>query len=137
VNNIAIAKDTTIQKLVCGSGDYNITSNSAGDTIVVGHGNDTINGGTGTDSVVFSGVRSAYTITTLSSTSVRVSDPDGTDTLTNLEKLQFSDQTVNLSTSPSLNPDLSIRKCMALRRAPLSIIRLLILRTARECPARC
>jgi len=63
------------------------------DIINGGAGNDTIDGGPGTDTAVFSGVRSGYTVTTLGATTT-VTGPDGTDTLTTVERLQFSDLTL-------------------------------------------
>ena len=85
-NNIGIYLTSTIENAVGGSGNDTIIGNSA---------NNTIDGGAGIDSVVFSGLRSAYTLTDLGNGSVGVSGPDGTDTLSNLEKLVFADQTVN------------------------------------------
>jgi Ca2+-binding RTX toxin-like protein len=71
-----------------------ITGNNSANTLNGGAGNDTIDGGGGTDSAVFSGPRSAYTLTALSGNGVSVTGPDGTDTLTNVEQLVFSDQPV-------------------------------------------
>ncbi|WP_319799189.1 beta strand repeat-containing protein, partial [Nitrobacter sp.] len=59
-----------------------------------GGGNDTINGGDGIDTAVFSGNRASYTLTDLGGGSVRVVGADGTDTLDSIEKLQFADQTI-------------------------------------------
>jgi hypothetical protein len=61
-----------------------------------GPGNDTIDGGTGFDTAVFSGARASYSITRNGKT-VTVTGPDGTDTLTNVELAQFSDgvRTIN------------------------------------------
>ena len=61
-------------------------------------GNDTINGESGDDVVVLSGSQSNYTITQTSPTSYQVQDnrfgnPDGTDTLTNVERLRFGNGT--------------------------------------------
>jgi subtilisin family serine protease len=65
------------------------------DDILRGNGgNDTLFGDAGTDTAVFSGLFSAYTLSDLGGGSVRVSGPDGTDTLTSIERLQFSDQTI-------------------------------------------
>ncbi len=57
-------------------------------------GNDIIDGGAGTDTAIFSGLRSAYTLTRLGPGAVVVSGIDGTDTLSRVERLVFSDQTV-------------------------------------------
>ncbi len=83
-----------IENLSAGPGNDTLTGNSLANVINGGGGNDIIDGGGGIDSAVFSGLRSAYTLTALSGNGVRVTGPDGTDTLTNVELLVFSDQTV-------------------------------------------
>jgi uncharacterized protein YkwD len=57
-------------------------------------GNDTIDGAAGADTVIFSAARAAYTVTDLGHGSVAVAGPDGSDTLLNVEFLQFADQTM-------------------------------------------
>jgi Repeat of unknown function (DUF5648)/RTX calcium-binding nonapeptide repeat (4 copies) len=62
-------------------------------------GNDTIDGGLGVDTAGYTGLRSQYQITALPNGSLNVTDlrsgsPDGTDTLSNVELLQFADRTV-------------------------------------------
>jgi hypothetical protein len=81
-----------------------LTGSNQNDTIRGFGGNDTINGGAGTDTAVFSGNRFAYTLTR-SGNSLIVSGPDGTDTLTNIEKLQFSDVTMTLPLRDDFNGD--------------------------------
>jgi hypothetical protein len=71
-----------------------LTGDSGNDTFVGTKGNDTIDGAGGSDTVVFSGNASAYTRTTLGNGSIQVAGQDGTDTLSNVEFLQFADQTV-------------------------------------------
>jgi Ca2+-binding RTX toxin-like protein len=56
-----------------------------------GSGDDTIDGGASADTAVFSGNRSSYTIGNAGSS---VSGPDGNDTLTSIERLQFSDKSL-------------------------------------------
>jgi hypothetical protein len=92
--NIGIAYGCTIENAIGGMGADNITGNSTDNTLRGDGGNDTIDGGAGTDSAVFAGPRSAYTLTALAGNGVRVVGPDGTDTLTNIERLVFDDQTV-------------------------------------------
>ncbi|WP_369160732.1 Ig-like domain-containing protein [Candidatus Thiodiazotropha sp. LNASS1] len=100
------------------SGDYfvvddiqlnEITSSvvAAGDdTLTGGTGDDYLDGGVGTDTAVFSGARADYTINYYEATGelvvsdTRGGSPDGTDTLINVETLQFSDQAVVI-TDPS------------------------------------
>ena len=70
-----------------------LLSGSAGnDTLTGGAGNDTLDGGSGTDIAEFSGNLANYTLTkTGSNFTVRANTgTDGTDTLTNIERLQFS-----------------------------------------------
>jgi Repeat of unknown function (DUF5648) len=72
----------------------------AGDDVIrPGAGNDNIDGGVGVDIVVYSGLRSQYQIAAFPSGSINVTDlrdgsPDGADTLSNIELLQFADRTV-------------------------------------------
>ncbi|WP_304876574.1 M10 family metallopeptidase C-terminal domain-containing protein, partial [Brevundimonas sp.] len=63
------------------------------DIVTAGAGNDTIDGGAGTDTAVFSGARAGYTVSTVGGTTT-VTGPDGTDTLTTVERLQFADVTL-------------------------------------------
>jgi Ca2+-binding RTX toxin-like protein len=80
-----------------GAGDDVIKSDDGNDQITGGAGNDIIDGGAGTDTAVFHGMSSRYkvsigtngTITVVDSTGV-----EGTDTLTNVEYLQFTDRTI-------------------------------------------
>jgi len=73
-----------------GSAFADSLSGNAGADILTGlAGNDTIDGGSGPDTAVFSGARSAYTITWNGTTAI-VSGPDGTDTVTNVGKLSFA-----------------------------------------------
>ena len=74
-----------------------LTGNGSAETFSGTTGNDTIIGGGGIDSMLFSGARSAYTITNEPDGSVQVAGPEGTDTLTSIEKLIFTDQTVNVA----------------------------------------
>src|SRR5439155_7385963 len=67
-----------------------ITGNSGNNVLTGGLGNDSLIGGPGQDTAVFSGARSGYTITK-GSAGLTVSGPDGVDTLTGIERLQFAD----------------------------------------------
>jgi Ca2+-binding RTX toxin-like protein len=97
-------------------GDFADTlSGLGGDDVLHGNGgNDTLDGGAGDDTAVFGGARADYAIvrnTGPSGTSFTVTDlrggaPDGTDTLTGIEHLQFSDVTVASTQFPA-NIDLS------------------------------
>jgi Ca2+-binding RTX toxin-like protein len=67
---------------------------TSGDDVINGlGGNDLIAGAGGVDTAVFSGLRSVYDVVTVGATTM-VTGPDGTDTLTGVERLQFSDLTL-------------------------------------------
>jgi Ca2+-binding RTX toxin-like protein len=67
------------------------------DTLIGGLGNDTIDGGAGKDTAVFSGDFDSYDVADSSSSDdVIVTGPDGTDTLRNVEFLQFDDETFDI-----------------------------------------
>ncbi|MBY6092909.1 nidogen-like domain-containing protein [Maritimibacter alkaliphilus] len=68
------------------------------DTLIGSGGNDTLDGGEGCDTASFSGAYAEYTITENENGTVTVahSGADGTDTLKDMEFLQFSDQRVSL-----------------------------------------
>lgn len=96
--NVAIAIGAVIENAVGGSGADRIIGNSADNRLTGGAGADTIDGGLGNDTAIFSGVRSAYTITQAGQT-LTVVGPDGRDVLINVEFLQFSDQII--ATAPT------------------------------------
>ena len=80
-------------------GNDTINGADGNDTITGGVGNDNLNGGNGIDTAVFSGKLADYTLTR-TGTAYQVRDnrgTDGTDFLTNVESLKFSDYNVNLS----------------------------------------
>jgi hypothetical protein len=75
-----------------------ITGTNGNDIIIGAGGNDAISGGTGIDTAQYTGQRSEYTLTgNLSNLTVKdnaVTARDGTDTLNQVERLQFSDLAV-------------------------------------------
>lgn len=93
IGNVAIAMGAVIENALGGDGNDQIRGNSADNRITGGQGNDVVDGGLGTDTVVFSGNRSQYTITWNGQIGTVVG-PNGTDTITNVEFLQFADQTI-------------------------------------------
>ena len=86
--------------IVGGAGADTLMGREGNDTITGGGGNDLIDGGTGQDVAVYSGPQAAYTITANAYgwviTDTRAGSPDGTDTVRNVEQLQFSDGLVQL-----------------------------------------
>jgi hypothetical protein len=72
------------------------------DTLSGGADNDCLDGGSGIDTAIFSGHQSDYAIT-LSGTGFSVKNnvgTDGTDTIVNIEKLQFTDHILTIAAAP-------------------------------------
>jgi len=81
--------------------DQVFTGNGSNESFTGGNGNDTIEGAGGTDTAVYSGVITDYFISyNRALGTAAISDHrltgDGSDTLKNIEKLQFSDKTFDL-----------------------------------------
>ena len=74
-----------------GMGNDVLTGSQAEDTLIGGIGDDTLIGLDGEDTAVFVYARSDYSIT-INDGVIVVKGPDGTDRLTGVERLQFSDQ---------------------------------------------
>lgn len=73
-----------------GNGNDTLISNEGDDIFVGGAGDDAIDGGSAADIAVFSQDRAAYSISG-SPNSLTISGPDGTDSVANVEFLQFRD----------------------------------------------
>lgn len=72
-------------------------------------GNDTIDGGTGDDTVVYDGNQADYTVNVTGAGQAQVIDnrpgnPNGTDTLVNIETIQFADASQTIG-APTADPD--------------------------------
>jgi len=96
----------TVRQFYGSKGNDTITGGTGGDGIDGREGNDILNGGSGNvsdslnggpgiDTAVFSGNRSGYTITH-TGPGITIAGADGSDTLNEVEKAQFADMTVNL-----------------------------------------
>ena len=85
--NDTLEGDAGNDDLVAGDGD---------DRLQGGSGNDTLNGNSGTDVAIFSGVSADYLITVdngvTTVTDLRPGSPDGTDTLREIEGIEYADQ---------------------------------------------
>ncbi|MEL6979804.1 MAG: cadherin domain-containing protein, partial [Pseudomonadota bacterium] len=84
-----------------GVGADDLDGGAGDDTLFGGAGDDTIDGGAGTGDVArFSGARSEYVITSNNDGTITVADQvagrDGTDTISGIEVLRFTDQDVGL-----------------------------------------
>ncbi len=95
ISNIEFLKflDKTIDIAGLNSLPINITGTAFKDTFTSTYINEYVDGGEGIDTVIYSGIRSNY-ILTKGESAYTVTDKtgaDGTDTLTNIERLVFSD----------------------------------------------
>ena len=77
-------------------GSDQLSSYAGNDILKGGAGSDNLDGGAGTDTAVFSGTRASNTLTKTSSGWTVSSTVDGTDILSNVERLQFSDKSIAL-----------------------------------------
>lgn len=124
VHNLAIARSASIENARGGSADDTIYGNDADNAIQGNGGDDIIDGGLGSDTAVYSGARADYAIyvntgTTGSPTWTLYDEAspqsgngefqvehlgggaDGTDTITRIEVLEFSDLQLTLATGNS------------------------------------
>ena len=88
--------------VITGGDDANILIGGEGDDILTGGGgNDILDGGNGgSDTAVFSGNYDDYEITTNQDGSLTITDlvgSDGTDTVSNMETIQFADRTFTVT----------------------------------------
>ena len=93
VGNVSIALGAVIENAIGGQGSDTFRGNSADNRFTPNAGTDVVDGGLGTDTVVFSGTRAAYTITWTGQTGTIVGNGQNV-TVTNVEFLQFTDQTI-------------------------------------------
>ena len=90
--------------LIGGVGPDSLYGGDGDDVLTGGGGNDVLDGGTGNNIARYTGLASSYQITPLSPISAQIKDlrsgsPDGTDTLYNIEQIQWGDGSItNLST---------------------------------------
>jgi serralysin len=99
-----------IENAIGGSGNDIIVGNAADNHLTGGGGNDTIDGGAGVNTAVYSGASSDYQWVdngdgTWTVTDIGTGSPDGTDTLTNIQFLQFTDTMVAIDTVTPPDPN--------------------------------
>lgn len=97
--NVTIAMNAVIENAVGGSAADTINGNSAANRLVGAAGADVLDGGLGIDTAVFSRSSSDYTITASADGGWTIRDwlgTDGTDSLQNIEALEFADRTLSL-----------------------------------------
>lgn len=80
--------------------DNTISGNTGANILTGAAGNDVLDGGAGIDTATYSASLANYTLTRTGSTCTVQANPgtDGTDTVTNIERLQFSDAKLALDT---------------------------------------
>ena len=108
-DNVAIAYSAVIENAKGGSGDDTITgANGVDNAIEGGAGDDVIDGLGGTDTAVYSGNLADYTITHNGDGTITVTDnntadglDEGSDTLSNIEAIEFADQTYDTASQTS------------------------------------
>lgn len=97
-STLSIAKGTVIENAVGSAFDDVIKGNSANNRLQGGAGNDTLMGGDGIDTAAYAGKRGNFSFNKKGGT-LTVTDKtglEGTDTLTGMERLSFSDRSVAL-----------------------------------------
>jgi flagellin-like hook-associated protein FlgL len=102
-DNVGIAHNTWIENAIGGGGADTITGNNKGNEITGNAGDDSIDGGGGTDVAKYDENYANYSVSN-SGSSVSVSHTggsadEGTDTLTNIEYIEFADGYYDVATS--------------------------------------
>ena len=99
-NDSAMAQSGAVTGNLVGSPQADVLSGTASDDTFIGSsGNDSLDGGAGNDTAIYSGTRADYRLAgTASALTVTDSVPgrDGIDALNSIERLVFSDVSVNL-----------------------------------------
>lgn len=86
---------------ITGSGSsVSLWGYAGADTLVGTSGNDTLDGGSGLDTASYSSAHTNYSLTKAASGYTVTSATSGTDTLANVERIQFSDGVVALDVDP-------------------------------------
>ena len=111
-----------------GSGDDTLWSSVGDDTLLGGTGNDdlfggagddTLDGGEGQDTAMFSGSYDDYVIT-IGEEAITVAGPDGTDTLTGIEVLEFAEGSVNVA-DIGLEPTVTVQAAAGDEDSPIAL----------------
>lgn len=95
--NVVIMRGSVIEDARTGAGNDQLTGNAANNRLAGGRGNDRVNGGLGNDTAVIAATRAGSDVTLNANGTITVVSADGTDILTAIEFIAFSDQTVSVS----------------------------------------
>lgn len=90
---LTISGDSGSQTIIGTKGDDTLIGNGGDDRLEGGLGDDILDGGAGSDFAIYSGRHTAYSVTMNGSTLTVSGNGEGTDTLTSIESLEFSDGT--------------------------------------------
>lgn len=96
--NISVPNHAVVAPTLVGS---TLNGGDGDDTMTGGGGDDIFDGGAGTDTVVFTGARSAYVLSTASGVTQVSLNGSRVATISNVERLQFSDQILDLNAPTS------------------------------------
>ena len=126
VNDVLTGANAAILGVVFGGADTLTGSTGADllragagdDTFIVSGGADTLDGGGGTNTVRFTGSYSSYALTSRGVLAWTVADnragsPDGTVTLSSIQRLQFLDSTLTAANAPSAGTVATIETAFA------------------------
>jgi len=100
-DNLGIAYGAIIEDAIGGSGNDTLIGNTANNTLTGGGGSDAIDGASGIDVAKYTGARANFTLAK-TATGYTVADhvgAEGTDTLANIERLQFADKKIAIDLS--------------------------------------
>jgi serralysin len=114
-DNIAIAYNVEIENAIGGTGNDTITGNSLNNQLTGGRGNDIISGGAGTDTSLYSSVKQNFLIQKTNS-QITVTDQGGTegvDSLSSIERIQFSDMGIAFDTGLTESAGMTARLLVA------------------------
>jgi len=89
----ALAGTLAADILMAGAGPDTLSGLASNDVLIGLAGNDTLDGGTGLDTAVYANPRAGYTVA-MTASSGSIAGPEGTDTLTGIERVHFADVTL-------------------------------------------
>jgi len=100
------------------AGDDVILAAGGQDTLNGGAGNDTLDGGSGVDTALYSSGHTSYSILATAS-GLNISGPDGNDTLSGVERIQFTDQRLSFDLGVGQAANNTVRVIGAAFDAPI------------------
>ena len=101
--SLAITGNASDQSFTGTPGDDSLDGGGGADTLSGGGGYDALNGGAGFDTAIFSGAVGSYHFVE-NGAQVTVTGPDGTDTLTNIEQLNFANLSFSIADRSHFDP---------------------------------